>query len=204
MLRENFNFEIQRKSFHLYGLIFPVSYVFTTRTTMSIFLLALTGFTIYVDISRHHNPKIQKLVDEFFNKYLRSQEKTGTSVLSGASYMALGFLITCLLFAKGLAITSWFVLIISDCIAALLGIKYGTPLQNGKSLFGSLAFFIFSIFISTVSYFLVSYHTSFTVIILSSAMATLAEFYAKQIKINDNLSIPFSYCLTTFILGLNL
>ena len=39
--------------------------------------------------------------------------------------------------------------------------------------------------------------TSFIIIIFSSLMATLAEFYAGQIKINDNLSIPVCYCLTT-------
>jgi dolichol kinase len=80
--------------------------------------------------------------------------------------------------------------------------EYGTPLKNGKSLFGSSAFFISGVFISVVSYFFISYHTSFITIIFSSAVATLVEFYADQIKINDNLSIPFSYCLTTVILGL--
>jgi len=63
-------------------------------------------------------------------------------------------------------------------------------------------FFISGIFISVVAYFFTSYHTSFVTIILSSAAATLAEFYADQIKINDNLSIPLSYCITTIILGL--
>lgn len=202
MQNEAFNFEIQRKTFHLYGLIFPLAYAFTSKMSISIFLLVVVGFTLYVDISRHHNPKIKEVVDKFFSKYLRNKEKTSSSPLSGASYMALGLLASCLFFSKGLAITSWLILIISDCVAALLGMKYGTPLQNGKSLFGAGAFFISSVFISVVAYFFVSHHTSFVIIIFSSAVATLAEFYADQIKINDNLSIPFSYCLTTVILGL--
>jgi dolichol kinase len=76
------------------------------------------------------------------------------------------------------------------------------PLKNGKSLVGAGAFFISSVFISTVIYFFVSHPTSFIIIIFSSLMATLAEFYAGQIKINDNLSIPVCYCLTTVILNL--
>lgn len=202
MHNENLNFEFKRKIFHLYGLIFPLVYVFIPKVSMSILLLILTGFTIYADRFRHHNQKIKELMDKFFNKLLRNKEKTGSYKLSGASYMALGLLISCLFFSKGLVITSWLVLIISDCMAALIGMKYGVPLKNGKSLVGARAFFISSIFISIIIYFFISHSESFIIIIFSSFMATLAEFYAEQIKIDDNLSIPVCYCLTTVILGL--
>ncbi len=202
MQNEAFSFEIKRKIFHLYGLIFPLIYAATFKIIMGVFLLILTGFTLYIDISRHHNQKIKDLVDSFFSKYLRNKERTGFSMLSGASYMALGFLISCLFFSKGLAITSWLILIISDCAAALIGMKYGTPLKNGKSLLGAVVFFVSSIFISVITYFFISYHTSFIIIIVSSAITTLAEFYSDQIKINDNLSIPCSYCLASAILSL--
>ncbi len=202
MHNEALIFEVKRKTFHLYGLIFPLAYSFTSKMTASILLLIITGFTLYLDISRYYNPKIKEVVDKIFYKYLRQKEKNNSLSLSGASYMALGLLTSCLFFSKGLAITSWFILIISDCIAALIGVKYGTPLQNGKSLYGSGAFFVSSVFISVVSYFFINYHTRFVIIILSSAVVTLVEFYADQIKINDNLSIPLSYCMTTFILSL--
>lgn len=202
MQNEAFNFEIQRKIFHLYGLIFPLAYSFTSKMNFSIFLLIVAGFTLYVDISRYHNERIKGLVAKFFYKYLRDKEKTSILNLSGASYMALGLLTSCLFFPKGLAITSWCILIVSDCVAALFGMRYGIPLQNGKSLFGMGAFFVSSIFVSVVTYFFISYHTSFIIIIFSSAAATLVEFYADQIRVNDNLSIPISYCITTVILGL--
>jgi len=202
MHNENFNFEVTRKIFHLYGLIFPLVYAFISKVSMSILLLILTVFTLYADIFRHRNQKIKELVDKFFNKFLRNKEKTGSYKLSGASYMALGLLISCLFFSKGLVITSWLILIISDSMAALIGMKYGMPLQNGKSLVGAGAFFASSIFISIVIYFFISHSTSFIIIIFSSLIATLAEFYADQVEINDNLSIPLCYCLTTVILGL--
>ena len=181
MQNENLNFEIKRKNFHLYGLIFPLVYSFILKTSMNVLLLILTGFTLYADISRNHNQKIKEVVDKFFSKFLRNKERTGFYKLSGASYMALGLLISCLFFSKGLVITSWLILIISDCIAALVGMKY-MPLKNGKSLVGSGAFFISSVFISTVIYFFFSHPTSFIIIIFCSLMATLAEFYAGQIN----------------------
>lgn len=202
MHNENFNFEVKRKIFHLYGLIFPLVYAFISKVSMSILLLILTVFTLYADTFRHRNQKIKELVDKFFNKFLRNKEKTGSYKLSGASYMALGLLISCLFFSKGLVITSWLILIISDCMAALIGMKYGMPLQNGKSLVGAGAFFTSSIFISIVIYFFISHSISFIIIIFSSLIATLAEFYADQVEINDNLSITLCYCLTTVILGL--
>lgn len=202
MTSDDFNFEKTRKIFHLYSLVLPLAYIFTSKIIMSAFLVALTGFTLYIDISRHHNTKIKELTNKFFGKYLRNKEQTGTLNLSGASFMAFGFLISCLFFSKGLAITSWFILIISDCLAALFGKKFGDPLPNGKSLVGAGIFFISSIFISIVSYFFVNFSTSFVIIILASAAVTAVEFYSKELKIDDNFSIPVSYCLITFVLSL--
>lgn len=201
MHKEDFNFELQRKTFHLYSLVIPLVYIFTTKLNMCIFLALLSGFTFYTDISRHYNDKIKGFVEKFFGKYLRQKERTGNYALSGASFMALGFFTSCLFFSKGLAITSWLILIISDCLAALIGMKIGTPLYNGKSLVGTGVFFGSSILISMLTYFFINYNTTFFVIILSSAFVAAVEFYSDQIKINDNFSIPVSYCLATFLLN---
>lgn len=164
-------------------------------------LTIITAITIYLDISRHYNPKIKILVANFFGRFLREEENNGQFVLSGASYMACGFLLTCLLFNKGLTINSWFVLIISDCFAAIVGLKYGSPLFNGKTLAGSISFFISAVFISILTYFIIGYRTTFIIIIISSFVVTIIEFFAKEIKINDNFSIPVSYALITTILS---
>lgn len=196
------NFEIQRKIFHLSSLIFPVVYIFTSKIAMSIALTIIAGLVLYLDISRHYNTKIKGLVDKFLGKFQRMEEKSGEFTLSGASYMAFGFLITCLFFSKGLAITSWLVLIISDCFAAIVGIKFGSPLFNGKSYMGAGAFFFSAMLISIMSYFVVGFSTNFFIIIISCALCTAVEFFSNQIKINDNLSIPLTYALSTFILSL--
>jgi dolichol kinase len=80
--------------------------------------------------------------------------------------------------------------------------KFGSPLFNGKSYIGSASFFISAVLVSIISYFVVGYNTSFFIIIISSFLATLVEFFSEQIKINDNLSIPLTYAMSTFVLGL--
>ena len=202
MSSEKLNFEIQRKIFHLCSLVFPVIYIFTPKIAMSIALIIIAGCTLYLDISRHYNAKIKGLVDKFIGRFQRAKEKTGEFSLSGSSYMALGFLITCLFFSKGLAITAWLVLIISDCFAAIIGMKFGSPLFNGKSYAGAFAFFFSAMLVSIMSYFVIGFSTSFFIIIISCALCTAVEFFSDQIKINDNLSIPLTYALSTFILSL--
>lgn len=202
MYEKTLNFELQRKIFHLLSLAFPLFYIFIPKIHMGIALVIISGITLYLDTSRHYNPKIKELVDKFFQKLQRPEEKSGKFALSGSTYMAFGFLLTCLLFSKGLAITSWVIMIISDCLAAIIGKKFGRPLYNGKSYAGASAFFVSALLISIISYFVISYSTNFITIIISCLLCTLAEFFSKEIGINDNLSIPFLYCLSTFILSM--
>ncbi|WP_425361066.1 diacylglycerol/polyprenol kinase family protein [Candidatus Tisiphia endosymbiont of Stenodema calcarata] len=194
-----FNFEIQRKTFHLYSLIIPLFYLFSSKLVVTTLLFLLIICVLYIDITRHYNLYVKKFTDKFLGKFMRPEEQSGLFRLSGSSFMVVGFFLTALLFSKGLAISSWLILIIADCLAALVGTKIGAPLKNGKSLEGSIAFLISAIFISILVYFFIGYHTSFTVIIISSIVATISEFYSKEVSINDNLLIPLSYCFSTII-----
>lgn len=206
MQTEVYNFEVQRKTFHLYSLAAPLIYLFLSKFVAIILLFLLAVFVLYIDTARHYDFRIRKYIDKFFSRLMRPSEQSGTFTLSGSTFMIVGFFLTALLFSKGLAISSWFILIISDCLAALIGIRIGKQLKNGKSLEGSIAFLVSAIFISMVVYFFIGYHTSFIIIIISSIVATISEFYSKELAINDNLSIPLSYCFSTvvfsFILGL--
>lgn len=200
MQNNEINFEIRRKIFHLSSLIFPFTYLFISKTSMSIALSFIALLTVLLDKYRHHNQKIKVLIEFFFSSLFRKLEKTGNFKLSGISFMMSGFLITCLFFPKGLVITSWLILIISDCLAAIIGIKFGTPTKYGKSIAGFIAFMMSAVLISIVSYFFIGIKTSFIIIMISCFITALIEFYAKKIKINDNLTIPVTYCLSTIIL----
>ncbi len=201
-----FTFEVQRKIFHLCSLIIPLFYLFSSKIVVIVLLFLLTLYVLYIDTARHYNLYVKRFIDRFFAEFMRPEEQSGSFRLSGSSFMIMGFLLTAILFSKGLAISSWLILIIADCLAALVGTKIGTPLKNGKSLEGSIAFLISTVFISILVYFFVRYQTNFSIIILSSMIATVIEFYSKELSINDNLLIPLTYCFSTiiftFILGL--
>ena len=198
---KDLNFEKKRKIFHLSSIIFQLFYLVISKITITSLLLRITIITLYLDISRHSNVKINKFVTRFFAKIIRLEESNSSSALSGISFMMLGFFLTAFLFPKNLVICSWLILIISDCLAALVGIKVGNSLSNGKSIAGSITFLASAIFISILVYFYLGYNTTFIIIIISCAITTAVEFYSKDLRINDNLSIPLSYCLFTTILS---
>ena len=198
---KDFDFEKKRKIFHLSATMFPLLYLFGSRTVITLLLFIITAITLYLDVSRHDNAKISEFVTRVFSKVIRLEENNGSFALSGISFMMFGFFLTALLFPKNLVICSWLILIISDCLAALVGVKIGNSLSNGKSIAGSIAFLASAIFISILVYFYLGYNTNFIIIIISCIVATAAEFSSQDLRINDNLSIPLSYCLSTAILS---
>lgn len=201
MTLEDYNLEIKRKIFHCMSIIFPIFYLLTNKITMVMVIIVVSGLALSIDISRHYNPKVQEIVGKFFTNIMREDEISGNFKLSGVSYMFLGFLISCLLFSKGVAISSFLVLIVSDTVAALVGKKIGTPTENGKSIEGSAAFAVSAMLIGMLSYTFHAYNTSFSSIIVASLITTAVEYYSNKIKINDNLSIPVTYGLVLTVLG---
>jgi dolichol kinase len=187
--------ELKRKLFHLLGVIFPLMYYFSSlRLTLTI-LIIINFITIALDINRHFIPKVQNIIDKIFISIIRPHEYSGTGNLSGMSYMLFGFLLTAIFFQKEQVILSWLILIFADSIAAILGKKYGTPTFYGKSFEGSAMFFCFSMMIAVICHVFLSLHFSFLRCIFAILITTIAEFYSKAIKIDDNLLIPIVFCL---------
>lgn len=197
-----FNFEVKRKAFHLYGIILPVLYLFLSKLFMVLLLFFITPCVLYLDISRHYNYKIKDITNKIFSRLMREKEASGSFVLSGASFMITGFFLTSLFFPKGLAITSWFILLICDSIASLVGIKIGAHKINNKSIEGSIAFLSSAIFISILCYFYIGYSSSFLNILISCLATTAVELYSEKINADDNLLIPVTYCISTSLLNL--
>ena len=198
---ENYNAEIKRKAFHCMSIVFPIFYLITNKLTMVMVLTVVTGIAVSLDISRHYNPTIQALVSRFFTAIMREDETSGNFKLSGVSYMFLGFFITCILFSKGVAISAFLVLIVSDTFAALVGKKIGKPMANGKSIEGSIAFGASAMLIGMLAYTFHTYGTSFSGIVIASIATTLVEYHSDKLNINDNLSIPVTFGLVVTVLG---
>ncbi len=202
-MAESYLFELKRKLFHFCGIIFPIIYYFLPTKTMTITLIIVTSIVVTIDIAKKFNKKIQTLFIHIFTPIMRHKELTFKTVLTGASYMVIGFMITCILYPKSIVIVSWFVLIISDSCAALAGKKLGRMIHGyGKSLFGSTIFLLSSFFICAIvnSYMfnnLCIYNLS-----ISCVITTILEFFSKKMPIDDNLLIPISFSTISTLLSL--
>src|SRR6476619_93933 len=176
-------FELKRKGFHFLSIIFPILYYFASKNTI-INVLIITNFIVLsLDISRHYFSQIQEPLDKIFASIMRPNEKSGLKNLSGSSYMFLGFLLTAIFFDKEKVIIAWFILIIADSLASLVGKKFGVKLASGKSLIGSIAFAISALVVVFFMSKYLSWGSSPYKLILATALTSVGEFYSQKIKI---------------------
>lgn len=132
---------------------------------------------------------------------MRDHERSSQIRPSGASCMMAGFFFSCLFFNKGVAISSWMVLIVSDSCAALFGKQIGIPRNHGKSLEGSTAFFVSAVLITLLVHSFIPYKANFLSIVIASAITSIIEYHEHQVGFDDNLTIPltFSAVISFFI-----
>ncbi len=188
-----FSQEIIRKSIHLSNLVVPLFLYIYDKTLTLYILFPLTILFITIDILRINNPYVKKLYNTFFKSITRNSEDDS---LTGASYVFLSSTLIILFFPKSIAIASLMIMSISDTLAAIIGRMYGAVEINGKTLEGSVGFFLSSIFIV-----LIFSELNIFIAIFSVIVATCAELYS---PINDNLFVPIlfacSYVLIDTIL----
>ena len=183
--------EIIRKSFHLSNLIIPLFlYTYDRHLTLSI-LLPLTIVFLIIDILRIKNAYIKKLYNTFFKSITRDSENNS---LTGASYVFISSSLVILMFSKSLAIASLMIMSISDTLAAIIGRLYGSIHINGKTLEGSIAFFLSSVAIVSIFPEL-----NLLTAIISVIIATITELYS---AVDDNLSVPISFSLSYILIDI--
>ena len=173
--------EIRRKMVHLATVIIPIGYALTSQETVLLFVLPFFLGLLSVDLLRHFEPGIASLFKRFFfGRVLREEEKP---TLMGSTYFLFSTLLTILLFPKSIAIASLLILIISDTAAALVGKGIGRIPLFGKTLEGSMAFFLTSLLIVWLYPNLNRFSGT-----LAALGGTLIELI--PIRLNDNFSIP--------------
>ena len=193
--------EVGRKAIHLLGIILPITYHFTDKKTMTtiIAILLITSFLmdklrVKFDVINH--PFARKIG---LFKIFRIHEQNNLSALT-LSFIAM---IICIIISSkpvfNLAVS---IMILSDIMAAVVGMLFGNHKINGKSIEGSIAFFLTSCVVSLI--ITIIYKQSFgflLVAIFSSLVATFTELFSKNSYINDNMSIPVSVSIVMCILG---
>lgn len=193
--------EIYRKLIHLLGIIIPVIYHFTNKKTITVIIVILLVISFLMDKLRM---KFDMINYPFFKKMGLSQifrihEQNNLSALT-LSFIAM---IICIIISSkpvfNLAVS---IMILSDIMAAVVGMLFGNHKINGKSIEGSIAFFLTSCVVSLI--ITIIYKQSFgflLVAIFSSLVATFTELFSKNSYINDNMSIPVSVSIVMCILG---
>ena len=187
----SFKNEIARKLLHLTALIIPVTYLkinnlFFVNSFISLLFLSI----IFLELMKKNNTIIWKIFNSFFNPFIRKYEYKKPM---GSSYMIFSFFLIILFFNKIIVATSMFITILSDALAAIIGLRYGKlKTINNKTLEGSYAFLVSTIIIL----FIATTNISLYVIIIISIIITAIEAFTPMEY--DNLTVPiFSAIILT-------
>lgn len=194
--------ELARKSIHLSSLMIPAIYLQIEHQTGIMILLGLTLTSLLIDVLLHYHGATRRLMLRVFGAMLRPHERASERfLLTGASWVLIAATLTFALFPKVISVTAFTVLIVSDTVAALVGRRYGTRRFFDKSLVGSISFAISAIGVVGFYGNLFTAPMSFHVCgVAASLVAATVEASSTRLKVDDNLSIPFSFAITMVLL----
>lgn len=188
--------EVRRKLVHLSSLWMPVVMLLFApyRWYLAVFfgLLLIGNLLVEHAYASGKMPRINALYDKFFGGMLRFEVKPGMWVISGGPYVFASACLSLLLFVPWIAACGMTSMLLGDTAAALVGRRFGKhKTVNGKSIEGVIAFIIAAaagIFI--VKHIIGIPHLPVWGILLAAAAGSVVELFEKQLKIDDNFSIP--------------
>jgi dolichol kinase len=174
--------EIKRKSLHLLTLLPPLLYNVLPYNTSLIISASLVIIDLIAETIRLLYPSVNRLILKIFEGTYREKEKENESTLI---WTLSGTFLTVFLFSenKNVVTLSLLYLSLGDTVAALVGVKFGKIRlgSRGKSLEGSLAFFLIAFLCSL---FFVKIEYAF----ISAFLGAAIEFL--PLPIDDNFVLP--------------
>lgn len=182
------NNEILRQGVHFSGIIFILLILWKREIIFFLFFLSffLLGYSWYIQT---HQSFLERIERRFREILLRLERENVKKPFVGAFWFYFSMGLVFLIFPVNTAMLSSLVLIISDCLSTLIGIKFGRHKVIGrKTLEGSGVFFISAFFISL-------FFVPFWLGILCAMIGTLAEIFPEFFKfqiIDDNFFVPIS------------
>lgn len=175
-----------RKLLHFACIFIPVLYLFTDKKTA----LIVTAF-LFIAVSIFEVLRINGYLNiALVERYTKEEERKRPL---GSFYYIFSGLIVIAFFEKNIAIASLFVLSISDPLAFIIGSNFGRVRFFGKSLEGTLAFFLSSLCI------FLAFSFSLPIAIICAIIAALTELFSSWL-IDDNLAVPLVTALALSIL----
>jgi len=178
-----------RNIFHLLGILIPLLYLLLGDSFLYLFF-PLAVLFLLVEFFRLQVAWAGKWYLRLFGPLLRPGEYDRPS---GACSFVLGAAATILLFPGDIAVSALLVLALSDPAAAIIGRRYGKRRIFGKTLAGSLAFFLSAWFILAL-YFGDNPFRQLPAALLGAVAEALPW------PINDNLTIPVAVGLVGYLM----
>lgn len=196
--------ELLRKTIHLCSLSLPLLYFYSDKETTLSFIIPLFLFVLVLDVFSKKGRILHNFVFKYFGSMLREHEKKDGLVLNGASWVLISALLVFAIFPKILAITSFTILIVSDLAAALIGRRFGKHSLFDKSWEGTSAFFISASIIIFIIWSILPEKNMYFLYfgLFASIITAFTELVSNIIKVDDNISVPTSFCLTMWLLNI--
>lgn len=186
--------ELARKGIHLASMGIPLVYLNVPYSLSMALLFGLTALSVTIDVVKHYHQPTRKLFFRTFGSLLRSHEtQQERLLLTGASWVLIAAFLTLLLFPPVVAVTAFTILILSDTFAALVGRRVRSTKFLDKSVAGTLTFIVVSWMV--VAFYGVTYALPYTYWLagmVGGVVGGLAEAASIRLKLDDNLSVPFS------------
>lgn len=182
--------EIRRKSLHMLTIFYPILYNLITYNTALMISASLVIIDLIFETVRLLYPSVNRILLKIFEGTYREKEKENISTLI---WTLSGAFITIFLFPedKKIVTLSLLYLALGDSVAAIIGVMFGRIKlgSKGKSLEGSLAFFIMA-FVCGI--FFVNPLVALIVAFVGAAIEFL------PLPVDDNFILPI---FTSFLLS---
>ncbi len=186
--------EVKRKLIHLSSLWMVVAILLLPNHwwAAGIFTVLLAVTLVFEHAYACRWPVLGPLYGFFFRKMIRGEVKYGQWIVSGGAYvLAAGVLVT-VFFDSLPAAAALTVMLTADAAAALVGRRWGKhKTYNNKSIEGVVAFLVAGAAAQGILFTLAGAPGIFYLSgLLALFPAAAAELFEKQLKIDDNFSIP--------------
>jgi dolichol kinase len=175
--------EIFRKMIHLGAIAIPIGYLILGIKIALMILFPCLLFSLAVDYIRiFGNYRSKSFVYRYLGIMIRPSEKKD---LVGGTYIFLGSILTIIFFDKPVALAAISFIVVGDTAGAIIGRLWGLVRFRGKSLEGSVSFFLACCLVAVIIPGI-----PFWVKIAGAVTATVVE--AITLHIDDNLIVPIT------------